>query len=85
MAVCTFIFSYFRYCLTAFEATFSRMLNTGLEPLFVSFVKFSFNVAIVQVYVMSFTRVDNIAFNDQSYIINIDVLPSVDMIGKFPV
>ena len=70
--------------MTDFEATLSMMLKTGLKPLFVRYVMFSLNVAIVEVYVRSFTGVANIAFDNQLYSTNIAVLLSLDMIRKFP-
>ena len=59
------------------------VLNTGLKPLFVRYVISPLNVAIVEVSVKSFTGVDNILFDDQSYSKKIDVLASLDMIGSF--
>ena len=70
--------------MTDFEATLSMMLKTGLKPLFVRYVMFSLNVAIVEVYVRSFTGVANITFDNQLYSTNIAVLLSLDMIRKFP-
>ena len=61
------------------------MLNTSLKPLFVRYVIFSLNVAIVEVSVKYFTGVANIAFDDQLYSINNSVFPYIDMVGKFPV
>ena len=81
----SFIFSSSGYFLAAFEATLSMMLKTGLKHLFVRYVMFSLNVSIVEVSVISFTGVDKIAFDDQSYSTNISVLLSLDLIGKFPV
>ena len=43
---------------------------------------FSWNVSIVEVSVRSFTRVANIVFDNQSYITNISMLPSLDPIGN---
>ena len=81
----SFIFSSSRYCLTSFEATLSMMLNTGLESLFVRYVVFSLNVAIVKVSVRSFTGVTNISFDEQSYSTKIYVFLSFDLIVYFPV
>ena len=53
-----------------------------LKPIFVGYVMFSLNVAIVEVSVKYFTGVANIAFDDQSYSTNISVFPSIDLIGN---
>ena len=63
----------------------SMILRTGLEPLFVRYVMFSLNVAIVEVYVRSLTGVANISFGDHSYSTKIAVLPSLELIGNFSV
>ena len=82
---CSFIFSSSRYCLTAFEATLYMMLNTGLKPLFVRYLMFSFNIAIVEISVRSFTGIANIKFYDQLYSTKIAVLPFLDLIRNFNV
>ena len=82
---CSFIFSFSRYLLTAFEATFYMMLKIVFKPLFVRYLMFSLNVAIVEVYVRYFNGVSNIAFDDQLYITKIAVFLSLDPIGNFPV
>ena len=79
------IFSSSKYFLTALESTLLMMLNTGLRPVFVRYVMFSLNVAIVEVSVKYFTGVANIAFNNQSYSTKIAVFTSIDLIGDFPV
>ena len=61
------------------------MVKTSLRPLFVRYEMFSLNVAIVEVSVRYFTGVDNITFDNQSYITNIAVFPYLNLIGKFPV
>ena len=61
------------------------MLNTGLESLFVRYVVFSLNGAIVKVSVRSFTGVTNISFDEQSYSTKIYVFLSFDLIVYFPV
>ena len=61
------------------------MLKSGLKHLFVKYMMFSLNVAIVEVSVRYFTGVANIAFDDQSYITKISVFPSLDLIENFPV
>ena len=80
----TFIFSFSRYFLTALDATLSMMFKTGLKSLFISNMMFSLNVKIVEVSVKYFTGVSNIVFDDQSYSTKISVLPSLDLIGNFP-
>ena len=82
---CILMFYSSRYFWTALEATLSMMLNTVLKPLFVRYVMFSSNVAIVEVSVQYFTGVYNIVFDGQSYSTNIDVFPTIDIIGNFPV
>ena len=82
---CSFILLSSRYFLTDLEATLSMMLNTVLKPLFFRYVMFSSNVAIVEVSVQYFTGVYNIVFDGQSYSTNIDVFPTIDIIGNFPV
>ena len=81
---CSFIFSSSRYFLTSFEATLSMMLETGLKPLFFRCVMFYLNVAIFELSVRYLVRVANILFDNQLYSIKIDVLPSLDRIGNFP-
>ena len=79
------MFSYSRYILTTFEATFLMTLRTGLKPLFVRDVLFSLKVAIVDVSFKYFTGVSRIAFDDQLYSTNIAVFRSIDLIGGFKV
>ena len=82
---CIYIYISSRYFLTALKATLSVMLNTGLKPIFVRHVMFYLNVEIVEVYVNYFTGFANIALDDQSYITNIAVFPSLDRIGNLTV
>ena len=49
------MFSSSRYFLTALESDFSIMLKIGLNPLFVKYVIFPLNVAIVDASFESFT------------------------------
>ena len=43
------VLSYFKYFLTALEATLTMMLKTILKPIFVKYVMFSLKVATVDV------------------------------------
>ena len=71
--------------MTDLEASLSMMLKTGLKPLSVNYVIFSLKVDIVDVSFKYFIGVARIAFDDQLYITNIDVIPYIDQIGYFPV
>ena len=78
------MFSFSGYFLTALEATLSMRLNTVLKPIFVRYLMFYMNVAIIEISIKYFSGVSNITFDDQSYIINIAVFLYIDLIGKFP-
>ena len=69
--------------MTALEAILSMMLNTGLNTIFFRYVMFSLKVMIIEVSVKYFTGVSNISFNDQLYITNNAVFPSIGLIGNF--
>ena len=85
MTTCSLLLSSSRYFLNDLEYKLSMMLNTGLNNIFVRYVMFYLNVAIVEVSVKSFTGVSNISFNGQSYTTKISVFPSIDMIDNLPV
>ena len=77
------MFSSSRYFLTAMEATLSMMLKTGLKPIFVKYVMFYLNAAIVDSPFKYFTGVSRIALDYQLHITKMAVFPSIDLIGNF--
>ena len=81
---CTLMFFYYRYFLTVLEATFPMMLKTGLKPLFVKYVMFSLKVDIADSYFKYLTGLARIAFDDRLYSTNMEVFPSIELIGNFP-
>ena len=73
-----------RYFLTDLEATLSMILKTDLNPLFVKYAIFFLKFSIVDESFKSFTGIARIKFDYHSYKTNMDVFPSIDLIGYFP-
>ena len=73
-----------RYFLTDLEATLSMILKTYLDPLFVKYAIFFLKFSIVDESFKSFTGIARIKFDYHSYKTNMDVFPSIDLIGYFP-
>ena len=66
-----------RYVLTAFVATLSMMLNTGLKFRFLKYSMFVLNASTVVSFFKFFTGVVRMALEDQSQSMKIPVLPSI--------
>ena len=82
---CTFMFSLSRCVFIALVATLSMILYTGLNPLFDKyFILFFKHCTIVSAFA-SYIGVARMALDVQSYIMNIPVIPCIDVIGNFPV
>ena len=80
-----FTFSASRYACTAFDATLPMMLRMGLDPLFVKICYFCLKQLAIVSSAIFFTGVASIAFVVQSYMMKIATIPSMDLIGNFPV
>ena len=78
-------FSDSRYACTDFEATLSMMLRMGLKPLFVRYAIFCLKQLTIVYSDIVFTGVVSISFVVQSYTMKIATMPSMDLIGNFPV
>ena len=80
---CIMMLSYYRYFWTNLEAKLLMMLKTGLKPLFVKYGMFSLKLTIVYSYFKYLTDVARIALDEQSYIANMAVLLSIELIVNF--
>ena len=79
------MFSISRYVFIALVATLSMILYTGFNPLFDRYVMFFLKHSTIVYAFASLICVTRMALDVQSYMMNISVIPCVDVIGNFPV
>ena len=83
--IVSLICSLSRYFFIAFVPILSMILYTGLNPLFDRYVMFFLKHSTIVSAFASLIGVDRMALGVQSYMMNIAVIPCIDVIGNFPV
>ena len=81
----TFIFLLSKYVLIALVATLSMIFYTGLNHLLAIYVMFCLKHSSIVSAFASLICVARMALYVQSYMMNIIVIPCIDVIGNFPV
>ena len=79
------MFSLSRYVFISLVATLSMTLYTGLNPLLDKYVMLFLKHSTIVSDFASFIGVARMALDVQSYMMNIAVMPCIDVIGNFPV
>ena len=79
------MFSLSRYDFIALVDTLYMILYTGLNPLFSRYVMFCLKHSTIVSSFASLIGVARMALDVQLYMMNIAVIPCIDVIGNFPV